>query len=985
MRFNSPFCTNCRASGHRSSECQLYRSYQPNPALSTQSNAQANLSYQYNNARTGFDTANPVITKIRRIEQLLGKRIEGKVADLAATLPKNNTKLNGYWQLLSPDFDAFRTLRKNEALVDEVLKALENYRPINTLTTYETKEFDITKCIFEIHNQPTCAIIDSGASFSVVSKSFAEKIGLPINIAHQENLLLANNQTAKSHGNVSGIPLRIADKVFHCDAIVLPEAAQTLLIGVNFLKKYNAMIKYENNSMTLTSDGNTTSIPISTDKIYRSHTLTENTQGSQSSFILKSAENITLEPFSTHQVNIQALDYVSVPSGSIFFVSSFHPELHVAKGIFDALSPIQTLMVANLSYQTQHLYSCTPIASVEICEGAAIFDPSTFDCAFEPGKILASFKGDENSKKKFEVQLNELACEKIEQKCIPLQHKIVLKEDTPQICSKQYRTNLRDKEKIEEQISEMLQHNVIRESSSEYSSPIVLVKKKDNTTRFCIDYRILNRHTIKNRYPIPRLDDTIDSLKHANFFSKIDLKNGYWHVPINELDKKKTAFRSHIGLYEFNVMPFGLTNAPSTFQHIMNTIFYQSNWQFSLIYLDDVIIYSRTETDHLKNVIDVLREIRRYNLQINYKKSEFFTNKIEYLGYIVEKDGITISTEKTDAIRYYPIPKTKKQIQQFIGLVSYYRRFIENFAKIVGPLNKIMKKDVAYCWKDEQQNCFDLLRSLLIKSPILRIPDMSKQFIVRIDACAEGLGAILAQTGEFNHEHVIAYASRTCNSYEKNYCAYELEALGLDYALKTWKCYLLSLPFIVYTDNRALQYIKEKKDLSGRLTRFLLRLEEFDFTICHKPGRENLAADALSRNAINTIFKTEKGDYDLNLNDPDTQRKKKEIILEHHANIGHASPSNTYKSLKKYFFWRTMRTDVNEIVQNCSECLIFNDGRAPQFNYPLLIGEVFERIGLDTIGPLTESSSGNRYIFLAIDYLSKYIFIRAVKTKSAEE
>ncbi|MGL6196029.1 MAG: reverse transcriptase family protein, partial [Thermoguttaceae bacterium] len=560
--------------------------------------------------RPPFDQNNQVIPKIRRIEQLRGKRIVGKVSEFAASLPRSNSKPNSYGQLLNPDYDAFRTLRKNEALVDEVLKTLETSQSINTLTTYETKEFDVTKCNFHINNEEVCAIFDSGASFSVISKSFAEKMNLPINHSHQEKMLLANNQTARTHGIVNDIPLANEKVVFFCDAIVLHEAAQTLLLGVNFQKKYSATIEYETNKMSLVANDTKYCLPISTNKIYRTHKLTEHAADNQKSFLLRSKENVTILAGETHHLKVFAPRPLSVVSNCLLVVSAMYPDLHVAQGVFDTNSPIWSVLCSNFSNHEKHLYSCSPVAVAEVCEGASVFDPTLFECAFDIHQILASFKGCEKSKIEFENRLTELVKEKITKKSIPLEHKIALSDGKQQICSKQFWTNLCDKERIEEQIKEMLKLEVIRESTSKFSSSIVLVKKKDHTTRFCIDYRTLNRYTITNRYPIPRLDDTIDSLKNAKYFSKIDLKNGYWHVPINETDKRKTAFRSHIGLFEFNVMPFGLLNAPSTFQHIINTIFSKSNWQFSLIYLDDVIIYSTTEEEHLQHVIEILREIR---------------------------------------------------------------------------------------------------------------------------------------------------------------------------------------------------------------------------------------------------------------------------------------------------------------------------------------------------------------------------------------
>lgn len=431
-------------------------------------------------------------------------------------------------------------------------------------------------------------------------------------------------------------------------------------------------------------------------------------------------------------------------------------------------------------------------------------------------------------------------------------------------------------------------------------------------------------------------------------------------------------------------MPFGLVNAPSSFQRAMNNLLNKHGWKFAMIYLDDIIIFSSNFDTHMKHLVTIISELTQNQLKINYAKSEYFCNEIEYLGYKIKRDNITISDEKIKSIQLYPKPKTIKQIHQFVRLTSYYRRFILNYSKIAMPLTELLKKDSIFVWEEKQNNAFEQLKNYLIKSPTVRIPDPSKNFIVTIDACQDGLGAVLTQKDE-NEEYVFAFGSRKCNKFENNYSTYELECLGLDFALKIWRCYLIGKKFTVYTDCNALTHIMKKKDATGRIARMILRFQDFEFDIHYKPGKLNKVADALSRNAIIANIEYKISTLTMNENVPETQHEKEKIVMEHHRHIGHANASTTYKSLRNYFFWKSMRNDVSNIVPKCEECIKFNESRNPDFNYPILVGEALERIGIDTIGPFVTSDNGDKYILIGVDYLTKYIFMKAVPKKSAEQ
>ena len=411
-----------------------------------------------------------------------------------------------------------------------------------------------------------------------------------------------------------------------------------------------------------------------------------------------------------------------------------------------------------------------------------------------------------------------------------------------------YRVSQDQQEEIMRQVSELVDKGMARPSSSPFCSPVLLVHKKDGTYRMCVEYRALNKITIKNTFSVPRIEDLFDKLQGSIYFSRFDLKSGYHQIRIVPEDIHKTAFRTTFGLYEYLVMPFGLTNAPATFNWMMETLF-RPHRSFTGVFFDDVIIYSKSLEEHKKHLKVIFQVLRDNKLYVNQKKSEFFLKEIQYLGHIISHAGIRMDPSKLEVIKEWPIPKNLHELRSFIGMCAYYRRFIEKFSFIAGPLHDLTKKNVKYEWTNKVNESFEKLKEKLISQPVLILPDLSKPFEVQCDACGHCLGAVLLQEG-----HVITYESRRLNEHEKNLGIYEKELLAILHALNTWKHYLLGTPFVLRTDHQSLKYFLTQTKLSDKQMRWANFLSQFNFNIAHIAGKHNQVADALSqRPRVNAV------------------------------------------------------------------------------------------------------------------------------------
>ena len=335
---------------------------------------------------------------------------------------------------------------------------------------------------------------------------------------------------------------------------------------------------------------------------------------------------------------------------------------------------------------------------------------------------------------------------------------------------------------------------------------MLFVKKKDGTWRLCVDYRQLNKVTIHNKYPLPRIEDLFDQLQGATVFSKIDLRSSYHQLRIRESDVPKTAFRTRYGHYEFLVMSFGLTNAPAAFMDLMNRVFRPYLDRFVIVFIDDILVYSRSELEHERHLGLVLQMLRWHQLYAKFNKCEFWLSRVGFLGHVVSADDIYVDPQKVEAVANWEQPTTVTEVRSFLGLAGYYRRFIEGFSKIAGPLHGLTRKGVKFEWTDRCEESFQTLKKKLTSAPVLTLPEGNEGFDVYSDASHQGLGCVLMQ-----HKRVVAYASRQLKKHELNYPTHDLELAAVIFALKTWRHYLYGATCQIFTDHKSLKYLFTQK------------------------------------------------------------------------------------------------------------------------------------------------------------------------------
>ena len=529
------------------------------------------------------------------------------------------------------------------------------------------------------------------------------------------------------------------------------------------------------------------------------------------------------------------------------------------------------------------------------------------------------------------------------------------------------------------QVQQMLSSNVIRPSNSPWASPVVMVRKKDGSLRFCVDFRQLNAATIKDAHPLPRIDDLLDALHGAKWFSTLDLKSGYWQVPISEQDKEKTAFRTSSGqLFEFNQVPFGLCNAPATFSRLMDRVLAGLHWETCLFYLDDIIVFSSTWEEHLARLREVFGRLRHAKLKLGAAKCTFAAKEVSYLGHRVTEEGLLPDPSLLAAIRDIPPPKTATEVRSFLGLAGYYRRYIKGFAVIAAPLHALTRKDAVFHWSEDCQNTFDQLKTRLTTNPITAFPDFSQEFRLYTDASTAGLGAILAQVRE-GKECIICCASRGLNKAEKSYPATKLECLAIVWAVAKFRPYLMAMSFEVFTDHYALQWLKTMRTGSALFHRWSSALEEYDFTVRHRPGKIQAHVDGLSRLPVGPAPPE---DALLHLQ-VDSEEEARRLAQELHT-ATHLGGQALWKLFSDRYFHKAGRRICIEVAQSCPQCQRGSDyGHRQKTTGTIESKGPWDTLSVDIVGPLP-ADRRHEFVIVFVDCFSRYTVLVPASNHTAD-
>ncbi|KAL5850318.1 hypothetical protein ACOSQ4_008331 [Xanthoceras sorbifolium] len=601
-------------------------------------------------------------------------------------------------------------------------------------------------------------------------------------------------------------------------------------------------------------------------------------------------------------------------------------------------------------------------------------------------------------------------------------HKIPLIAGCSPVNVRNYRHPYVQKNEIERIVREMLDSGIIRHSNSPFSSPILLVKKKDGTWRFCLDYRELNKITVKDKFPIPLIDELLDELNGARVFTKLDLRAGYHQIRVAEADIPKTAFRTHQGHYEFKVMPFGLTNAPASFQSLMNEIFRPYLRKMILVFFDDILVYSHNILEHQEHLRITFSILRENQLFVKKSKCSFGCHELEYLGHIISEKGVAADNKKIQGMVDWPTPKSIKALRGFLGLTGYYRKFVRGYGIISKPLTNLLRKG-GFIWNEEAEMAFQNLKVAMTTTPVLALPDFQQPFVLETDACDTGIGVVLMQ-----QDRPIAYISKSLPNRKKGLSTYEKELLAIVYAVQKWRAYLHGNRFTIKTDHHSLKYFLEQKITTLMQQKWLTKLLGYDYVISYKKGKENVVADGLSRafqeeeepsylaltatkpawvqEVIESYYKDPKATALIpelligsQANQEFTMKEgilrkngviyvgsygnlRQKLIEEAHSSAmgGHSGIQGTMKRLQLYFFWDSMLKEVSARVLECTVCQENKSlhSKPAGLLQPLPIPNTpWLDIAMDFIEGLPRSA-GKDTILVVIDRLTKYAHFLAL-------
>ena len=901
-----------------------------------------------------------------------------------------------------------------------------------------------------ICNQPATGLVDCGATSNFISQKFVKESHLTtVPLDQPSNVLLGDGSTQVSSVGVERLTIRLSAHLDKVDFMVLPLAGYDFILGMPWLKKHNPKIDWRSGEIQI---GTT----ILSSKVLGNHQLKVVQPRIHPDPLEEENLSTKMEPpnsdhpdstptrllFISHREVVKSIRHKE----EVFLVYVRPPEVQKKKTVRWWFDPeekrrnphqFQEEHISNLEEEESKLKYPDPPALYATVEANYEHDDREERKPF-PGSRLAN---------KLLRDYRDVFPDDLPKHLPPkrdIDHKIELVPGAQPPSLPMYKMSPLENDELNKQLTDLVDHGFIQPSKSPFGAPVLFVKKKDGTFRMCIDYRGLNKVTIKNGYPLPRVEELFDRLQGAKYFSKIDLRSGYYQLRIADEDVHKTAFRTRYGHYEFLVLPFGLTNAPASFMHLMQRILRPYLDKFAIGFLDDILIYSKTLEEHNKHVRLVLDKLREHQLYAKESKCEFFQTKIGFLGHIVSSQGIEMEPDKLAAIRDWPALKTIPDVMSFLGLAGYYRRFIRNYSDICIPISDLVKGSASQKkrskepveWGVKQQEAFDKLKKVMSSAPFLLLPNPSLPYVIEADASGYAVGAVLLQD-QGSGLQPIAFMSKKMLPAERNYPIHEQEELAIICALREWRHYVHGTKFTIRTDHLSLKYLDSKPHLSARQARWMEFMQEFDYSIIPKKGKDNVVADALSRRPDHQLSETQsQGESLSNLiestpvetnlverikeaykNDPRCVELLKElpdpknefavvdglitkggkvfvpnnnplktaIFYEYHDNklSAHRGITKTVDLIRRKFEWSGLHRDVSDYVKSCLPCQSNKAGHQVPAGklQPLAIPERnWDTVSMDFIGPLKPSKAGKNSLLVFVDKLSKQVHIVATTT-----
>ena len=751
---------------------------------------------------------------------------------------------------------------------------------------------------------PSNAVFDTGSGMNIVKRDA---------LFDGWETLLDKDATMPRLGDANGRPLRLLGEItlrirfgnttYRVPFVVAEKLAVNVIIGTRFMNRYVDAIECRTQTIRLLRGA---TIPILSrtnprntntkfeNEQFRNETTKRNQRDDDTPFnrphTVRLAKHVTIPPLSQMSIPV-----VTTAAGLVYLeptqpVQTRH-HVRTSNGVIEVRPGVRfDIVLANFSKKTQLLpkgmtmayAKRNPLAILTIPKNVSTKLEAVLNLPFTTAKNEDSSKNEtdpneetntkeRNTNWRDTINLEHVDDHDLRTRILTMltkhedmwtsgrlgeiaatEHRIELTDGTKPIRSMPYQQGPATRTKAEHEIRKMLDAGFIKPATSKWASPIVLVPKKDGSLRFCVAYRRLDAKTIPDAYPLPRIDDFLDSLGDAEIFTTLECNAGYWQVPVAPEDRDKTTFTLYLGTFRYTRMPFGLRNAPATFQRAPDIILSGVRWQSCLIYLDDVIVFSRTTEDHLRHVDEILTLPRNAGVTLKLKKCAFFQPRVDYLGHVIMPGKLSVATENTKSFTHATFPKKTTQLRSFLGAANVYRRFVAGYSAIARPLNGMLRKDAdpdCDSPTPDQLEAFETLKRKLVTPQIRGLPKTNKPYMIDTDASAYQLGATLLQKqNETKNEWTpIGYWSKTLTDKGRNYSTTERECYSVVWAVTTLRPYIERETFTVRTEHDALRWLMTLTDSSGRLMRWRLRLSEFDFTIQYRPGIIHQVPDALSR------------------------------------------------------------------------------------------------------------------------------------------